>query len=119
MGGSMRVFNPFKIRFSENIVSDSNFLSLFESRALDLLPENGLWDRVQIFRSAPGGGKTSIFKIFTPDVLHTLYNLDTKKASFDELISKCKIQKLKRGNHVPGRKKKNLGYGYAIRCIKD
>lgn len=75
MGGSMRVFNPFKIRFSENIVSDSNFLSLFESRALDLLPENGLWDRVQIFRSAPGGGKTSIFKIFTPDVLHTLYNL--------------------------------------------
>ena len=41
-------------------------------------------------------------------ILHTLYNLDTKKASFDELISKCKIQKLKRGNHVPGRKKKNL-----------
>ncbi len=65
--------NPFRIRASENIVSDSDFLRLFGSGALDLLPKDGLWDRVQIFRSAPGGGKTSIFRIFTPNSLRTLY----------------------------------------------
>ncbi len=65
--------NPFRIRASENILSDSIFLRLFGSGALDLLPKDGLWDRVQIFRSAPGGGKTSIFRIFTPSALLTLY----------------------------------------------
>lgn len=65
--------NPFRIRASENILSDSIFLRLFGSGALDLLPKDGLWDRVQIFRSAPGGGKTSIFRVFTPSALLTLY----------------------------------------------
>lgn len=65
--------NPFRIRASENIVSDSTFLRLFGHGALDSLPKDGLWDRVQIFRSAPGGGKTSIFRIFTPSSLLTLY----------------------------------------------
>ncbi len=66
--------NPFRIRASENIVSDSTFLRLFGHGALDLLPKDGLWDRVQIFRSAPGGGKTSMFRIFTPSSLLTLYS---------------------------------------------
>ena len=65
--------NPFRIRFSENIMSDSDFLRLFGPGALDLLPKDGLWDRVQIFRSAPGGGKTSIFRIFTPNSLRQLH----------------------------------------------
>lgn len=65
--------NPFRIRFSENIMSDSDFLRLFGPGALDLLPIDGLWDRVQIFRSAPGGGKTSIFRIFTPNSLRHLH----------------------------------------------
>ena len=41
-------------------------------------------------------------------VLYTLYNSDTQTASIDVLISKCKIQKIKGGNHVPARRKKNL-----------
>jgi len=41
-------------------------------------------------------------------VLYTLYNSDTQRASIDVLISKCKIQKIKGGNHVPARRKKNL-----------
>ncbi|MCD4677121.1 MAG: hypothetical protein K8S18_14170 [Desulfobacula sp.] len=71
----MKVRNPFRIRFSENIVSDSEFLSLFEPGALDALPKDGIWEGVKIFRSAPGGGKTSLFKIFTPNALRTLYAL--------------------------------------------
>ena len=64
--------NPFRIRASENIVSNLTFLQLFGQGALDLLPEEGLWNKVQIFRSAPGGGKTSLFRIFKPSTLRTL-----------------------------------------------
>ena len=81
--------NPFRIRFSENIMSESDFLRLFGPGALDLLPKDGLWDRVQIFRSAPGGGKTSIFRIFTPN---SLRHLHASRASDDykELYSRLK-----------------------------
>ncbi|MCL6447905.1 MAG: hypothetical protein K6U04_07095 [Armatimonadetes bacterium] len=37
------------------------------------MPKENLWDRVQIFRSAPGGGKTSLFRVFTPAALLTLH----------------------------------------------
>lgn len=81
--------NPFRIRFSENIMSDSDFLRLFGSGALDLLPIDGLWDRVQIFRSAPGGGKTSIFRIFTPNSLRHLH-ASRVRDDYKELYSRLK-----------------------------
>lgn len=65
--------NPFRMRLSEQIESDATFLRLFGPGVLDLLPEDNVWDRVQIFRSAPGGGKTSLFRVFTPSALLTLY----------------------------------------------
>lgn len=81
--------NPFRIRFSENIMSDSDFLRLFGPGALDLLPIDGLWDRVQIFRSAPGGGKTSIFRIFTPNSLRHLH-ASRVSDDYKELYSRLK-----------------------------
>jgi hypothetical protein len=65
--------NPFRMRTSEHIESDSTFLQLFGPGVLDLLPRERLWDRVQIFRSAPGGGKTSLFRVFTANALLTLH----------------------------------------------
>jgi hypothetical protein len=65
--------NPFRMQLSEQIESDSTFLQLFGPGVLDLLPTDRLWDRVQIFRSAPGGGKTSLFRVFTPNALLTLH----------------------------------------------
>jgi len=66
--------NPFRMRASEHIESDDTFLRLFGPGVLDLLQREGTWDRVQIFRSAPGGGKTSLFRLFTPPSLLTLYD---------------------------------------------
>lgn len=66
--------NPFRMLTSERITSDSTFLRLFGPGVLDLLSKDEVWDRIQIFRSAPGGGKTSLFRLFTPQSLLTLYD---------------------------------------------
>lgn len=65
--------NPFRMRASEHIASDAIFLRLFSPRVLDILPKEGLFDKLQVLRSAPGGGKTSLMRLFTPSCLLTLY----------------------------------------------
>jgi hypothetical protein len=66
--------NPFRLRAAESIESDATFLRLFGPGMLDLLPTENLWDKPQVFRSAPGGGKTSLLRLFTPSVLLTLHS---------------------------------------------
>ena len=63
--------NPFRLRRSENIDTDTAFLTLFEPGILDVLSE--LPATVQLIRSAAGGGKTSLLRLFTPDVLRRLH----------------------------------------------
>ena len=65
--------NPFKLRRAENIDTDTTFLSLFEPGILDVIAEDGLPETVQLIRSAPGGGKTSLIRVFTPSVLRRLF----------------------------------------------
>src|SRR5260221_13287073 len=65
--------NPFKMRTSEHIESDVTLLRLFSTRVLELITEAS-WDRVQILRSAPGGGKTSLLRVFTSASLVKLYS---------------------------------------------
>lgn len=65
--------NPFRMRASEHIASDATFLKLFAPGALELLPVEELFDRLQVFQSAPGGGKTSLMRLFTPTCLLTLH----------------------------------------------
>jgi hypothetical protein len=67
--------NPFRLRASEAIESDVTFLKLFGPGMLDLLPTGPhVWDKPQIFRSAPGAGKTSLLRLFTPTVLLSLHS---------------------------------------------
>jgi hypothetical protein len=65
--------NPFRLRSSENIDLDPTFLRLFGPGVLELIPKDMAWDRLLIFNSAPGGGKTTLFRLFTPPSLLTLY----------------------------------------------
>jgi hypothetical protein len=71
--------NPFRLRASEHIESDTTFLHLFGPGMLDLLPKERLLDNVWILRSAPGGGKTSLMRLFTPNVLLTLHAYRTRE----------------------------------------
>lgn len=78
--------NPFRMQTSEQIDNEDTFLKLFGPEALALLPKEGLWDRVHIIRSSPGGGKTSILRLFTPSALLTLHAHRTND-EFKELYS--------------------------------
>ena len=80
--------NPFSMRTSEHIESDDTFLRLFGPGVLEMLPKDNLLEKVQIFLSAPGGGKTSLFRLFTPNVLQTLHrsrNIDDYKDIYQRL----------------------------------
>ncbi len=66
--------NPFSMRSTETIESNLTFLKLFGPGALDALPEDSFLNKVTIFRSGPGGGKTSLFRIFRPESLSTIYS---------------------------------------------
>lgn len=65
--------NPFRLRASENIDTDLAFLKLFGPGMLDMLGSQDLWNRPLIIRSAAGGGKTTLLRLLTPQVLLSLH----------------------------------------------
>jgi hypothetical protein len=75
--------NPFRLRASEHIESDETFVRLFSPEMLDMLSTPAIWERPQIIRSAPGGGKTSLMRLFTPSSLRTIYGLRTREYTKD------------------------------------
>jgi hypothetical protein len=83
------VRNPFRLQTAESIDSDTDFLRLFGYGVLDLLPEDALTGRPLFIRSAPGGGKTSLLKLFTSSVLQHLVAMKGNDA-VKELFGKLK-----------------------------
>lgn len=81
--------NPFKLRASEHIESESNFLRLFAPGVLDLLPRDNIWNQVQVIHSAPGGGKTSLCRLFTPSALNALHDFKAGE-EYKDLFQKLK-----------------------------
>ena len=75
------VRNPFKLNSSESIETDADFLRLFGPGVLDLLPEGATSRRLLFIRSAPGGGKTTLLRVFTPSVLLSLLGLRGLRSS--------------------------------------
>ena len=72
--------NPFRLRASEQATIEDQFLSLVGPDVLDLLPKDQLWDRLVIIESAPGAGKTTILRLFTPTSLRLLERLKDQDA---------------------------------------
>jgi hypothetical protein len=81
--------NPFRMRASEQIASEATFLRLFGPGALDFVPQDALDRRPWVIRSAPGGGKTSLLRVFTPSCLVTL-NASKSNDEFKELYSRMR-----------------------------
>ena len=79
--------NPFLIRTAEQSESDDQFLNLFSENVLDILPEDGSWNRYLPILSAPGGGKSSLLRLFTPRVLSSIVN-SRHQPEFTDLVSK-------------------------------
>lgn len=66
--------NPFRVRASEYFEEEQDFLTLFGLDALDIFNSEEMWTKIQIIRSARGGGKTSILRIFNPKSLSEVYD---------------------------------------------
>lgn len=84
--------NPFKIRAFEHLEPDSDdlFLTLFSPDVLSLLKTKNIW-RVPVFiRSSPGGGKTTLLKLFSTPTLKTLHRLRGSSEEFKELFATMK-----------------------------
>lgn len=65
--------NPFLERVSER-TSDQEFVRLFSPKILEKLAEDTFEGAVHLFRSPPGGGKTTLLRAFTPSALRAFWN---------------------------------------------
>jgi hypothetical protein len=66
--------NPFLERMSERTTSDQEFVRLFSPKILERLSDDAFEGAVHIFRSPPGGGKTTLLRAFTPTALRAFWN---------------------------------------------
>jgi len=66
--------NPFLERMSERTTSDQDFVQQFAPQILGHIEDRVLDGGVSIFRSAPGGGKTTLLRAFTPSALRAFWN---------------------------------------------
>jgi len=78
--------NPFRVRTSEvqHRQGAALFLNTYGPAVLDLLPAD-IWDRLFVIRSAPGGGKTSLMKLFEAETLRTLHD---RRDKFSDLADR-------------------------------
>jgi hypothetical protein len=71
-----RLRNPFVMRNSEKIESSVEFIRLYDINILDALSqkynEGKLWDNLVYVHSSPGGGKSSLLRVFEPLTLRAL-----------------------------------------------
>jgi len=65
--------NSFLERMSER-TSDQEFVRLFSPKILERLAEDSFEGAVHVFRSPPGGGKTTLLRAFTPTALRAFWN---------------------------------------------
>lgn len=71
--------NPFNTTYAEMINSSDSFLSLYDYSLLSKDSNDNrpfvfheMFSQVVIFSSSPGGGKSSLFHLFSPDILNTV-----------------------------------------------
>lgn len=82
--------NPFLERMSER-TSDQEFVRLFSPKILERLEEDCFEGAVHVFRSSPGGGKTTLLRAFTPTSLQAFWNarrVQEMTESYQRLVSR-------------------------------
>ena len=82
--------NPYLERMSER-TSDQEFVRLFSPRVLERLSDDSFDGAVHVFRSPPGGGKTTLLRAFTPTALKAFWNarsVDEIAESYQGLLSR-------------------------------
>lgn len=87
----MRTRNPFLLLASEHIGFESTFLGLLDPGILDIFQgqADSLWNRIHIIRSSPGGGKTTLLRLFTPMSLKYIHD-SRQRQDYKEVYEKLK-----------------------------
>ncbi|WP_262267344.1 MULTISPECIES: ORC-CDC6 family AAA ATPase [Microvirga] len=78
--------NAFALRTSEQSSPDDTFTRYFAADALQILPDDVFVPGALVIRSAPGGGKTSLLRMFTPGPLLQVAR-NRKNPPYDEIYS--------------------------------
>ena len=68
----MAYTNLFRVRATEFLEDDGEFLRLFGADALEIFDPEDVWGRMHVIRSPRGGGKTSVLRIFSPGSLNEI-----------------------------------------------
>lgn len=81
--------NPFLERRSERGTTDQEFVRLFSPKVLEALSgQNCLAPGLHLFKSPPGGGKTTILRCLTPSALRSFWeDRVAQNESFDALAT--------------------------------
>jgi hypothetical protein len=88
--------NPFLYRAADtqsgSMAEDRNFVNLFASSALDLINEEmerkGLWELPLLLISSPGGGKSSLMRIFSSSAMHYIQETISISPNIQSLAKK-------------------------------
>jgi hypothetical protein len=90
----MNYDNPFALRVSERIVSDTIFLDLLSEVPLMTLKQwaenNCLWNQVTYIQSPPGCGKSTLLRMFTPQVLKSISS--NRHKEFKKLVEQLGVK---------------------------
>src|SRR5258708_2469774 len=87
--------NPFVTRASEYIDMEEKFIQLFSADILQLFNKDyQLWTQVSVIRSSPGGGKTTLLKLFTPKVLQALILNKNHNEHVKDVFDQLKIKEV-------------------------
>ncbi len=76
------------MRSSETIENQMIFLRLFGSGILEVLRDDYFLNKTVIFRSSPGGGKTSLLRLFSPDSLHEIFQRQSQYRDLFQILTK-------------------------------
>ena len=78
--------NLFAARSHESMAPEYRFLELFSGKILGAIGPAAFHNKVTIFRSGPGGGKTSLLRLLGPEPLLRIYgNRDANREVHDSL----------------------------------
>lgn len=84
----MNFDNPFISSKNEEISDDEVFIRLFSPFVLELFKKHDLLTRISYIYSSPGGGKSTLLRVFSPTVLLNL----SKKPSLNQDLYKILTQ---------------------------
>lgn len=94
--------NPFLERMSERTTSDQEFVHMFSPKVLEKLREDCLEGAIHVFRSPPGGGKTTILRAFTPNALRAFWHAKPTQAESYRLLVERGVLDEQRGPQLLG-----------------